>query len=157
MTEVSPGSSCDWRIPSKGKRTGNRSRVFRHKGNFTWSGIKTEKYKQKDGGWSAIVRNVLIGSHGESTRFHVRYFEIAPGGHSSLERHNHEHVVMCVRGKGKVLVEKKLRTVHYLDTVYIAPGTAHQLKNPYDEPFGFFCIVNAKRDRPKPVRAALPK
>jgi ribulose-bisphosphate carboxylase large chain len=39
--------------------------------------------------------------------------------------------------------------MEYLDTLYIAPEVPHQLTNPYKEPFGFFCIVNAKRDRPK--------
>jgi ribulose-bisphosphate carboxylase large chain len=43
---------------------------------------------------------------------------------------------------------KKYR-VGYLDIIYIRPGEPHQLKNPFNEPFGFFCLVNAKRDRPK--------
>lgn len=157
------GMSCDWKAPSKnlpspsgpsgkkGQKT-NRDRIFRYKGNFKWSGTRTEKYKQYTSeGWSAIARTVLIGNHGESSKFHLRYFEIEPNGYSSLERHRHEHVVVCVRGKGKVLIGKKSHQIGYLDTAYIAPDTVHQLTNPYDGPFGFFCIVNAKRDRPKPA------
>lgn len=152
--------SCDWSAPQNKGAKDNSNKIYRYKGNFRWSGIKTEKYKQKDGGqgdkaknknWSAIARHVLIGSHGETTKFHLRYFEIAPNGYSSLEKHRHEHVVVCVRGKGKVLIGEKSHTIGYLDTVYIAPNTVHQLTNPYDEPFGFFCIVNAKRDKPKTV------
>lgn len=142
-------ASCDWKPPAKKKAPENRDRIFRHRGNCEWSGIKPERYKLKDGGWSSIVRNVLIGSHGESTKFELRYFEIAPDGFSSLERHRHEHVVVCIRGKGKVMINRKSHDIGYLDTVYIAPNTAHQLTNPYDEPFGFLCIVNSKRDRPK--------
>ncbi len=141
--------SCDWKSPIKGKTIENKNRIFRFKGNFKWRGIRTEKYKQKNGGWSAIERNVLIGSHGESAKFHLRYFEIAPNGYSSFEKHKHEHVVICVRGKGKVLVGKKIQKLEFLDTLYIAPHTPHQLINPFNEPFGFFCIVNARRDRPK--------
>jgi hypothetical protein len=28
------------------------------------------------------------------------------------------------------------------------------LSNPFDEPFGFFCMVDARRDRPRPLREA---
>ncbi|MDI6802059.1 MAG: cupin domain-containing protein [Thermodesulfovibrionales bacterium] len=148
--------SCDWKAPKNRAEEQKSSgaavnKIYRHKGNFRWSGVKTEKYKQKDGNWSAIVRNVLIGNHGETAKFHLRYFEIAPGGFSSLERHRHEHVVICIRGKGKVLMGKKSHTINYLDTVYIAPYTVHQLGNPFNELFGFLCIVNAKRDKPKIV------
>ncbi|MGO9605037.1 MAG: hypothetical protein ACLQAT_16900 [Candidatus Binataceae bacterium] len=38
-----------------------------------------------------------------------------------------------------------------MDTIYIAPDRAHQLIAIGNEPLGFFCIVDAKRDRPRPV------
>lgn len=126
-----------------------KSRLYKHKGDFTWVGIKTERYKPKGGDWADIIRHVIIGNHGETTRFHLRYFEISPGGYSSYEKHRHEHVVICVRGKGRVLTGKKRHTIKFLDIIYIAPEEPHQLSNPFDEPFGFFCIVNAKRDRPR--------
>ncbi len=142
--------SCDWKSPQNKDRAAV-SKIYRHKENFRWSGIKAEKYKKQDGGWSAISRLVLTGSHGETSKFHLRYFEITPGGYSSLERHKHEHVVVCIRGRGKIRMGKKSYTLNYLDTAYVAPDTVHQLTNPFDEPFGFFCIVNAKRDKPKLV------
>ncbi|MCL5238396.1 MAG: cupin domain-containing protein, partial [Nitrospirae bacterium] len=144
--------SCDWRYPAGKRDNVNKNRIFKHKGAFRWTGVKPEKYKPADAGWSSIVRNVLIGAGGETAKFHLRYFEIAPGGNSSLEHHRHEHVVVCIRGRGNVLIGKKYHRIGYLDTVYIAPDTVHELANPYDEPFGFFCIVNARRDRPKLVK-----
>lgn len=137
------------------KLTGNqaKSRLYKHKGDFTWQGIKTEKYKPKGGDWADIVRRVITGNKGESARFHFRYFEISPGGYSSFEKHGHEHVVVCIRGKGKVRTNKKMHVMSFLDTLYIAPLAPHQLSNPFNEPFGFFCIVNARRDRPKFIRA----
>jgi len=48
-----------------------------------------------------------------------------------------------------VLTDKKMNTMEFLDTLYIAPLTPHQLSNPFDELFGFFCIVNSKRDKPE--------
>lgn len=154
---------CDWSAPSrihlsekaraalKNKKMSakNISRLYKYKGTFKWHGTRIEKYKQGSGGWSAIVRQTLIGSHGEKTKFHLRYFEIATGGYSSFETHKHEHVVICIRGKGRVLVGRKTHEMNFLDTLYISPNTPHQLKNPFKTPFGFFCIVNAKRDKPK--------
>jgi ribulose-bisphosphate carboxylase large chain len=145
-------ASCDWKTPSKPERclsAANKSKIYRFKKDFRWSAVKTERYKQQDGGWADIARNVLIGNHEETAKFHLRYFEIAPGGFSSFERHNHEHVVICIRGKGNIVIGKKTHALNYLDTAYVSPDTPHQLQNPYNEPFGFFCIVNAKRDKPK--------
>ncbi len=127
----------------------NKSALYRHKGNMTWKRIADEPYKPVAGGWSGIIRRVLIGGRGESAKFHVRYFEIAPGGVSSLERHRHEHVVICVKGEGIVRTGRTRRKMRYMDTLYISPDTIHQLRNPYNAPFGFLCIVNAKRDKPR--------
>lgn len=147
-TEV---SCCE--LPARKKTSGgpNRSAFYRHMGDLRWTGVKDEQYKEASGGWARIIRRVLVGGRGESARFHVRYFEIAPGGYSSLEHHRHEHVVICVKGKGRVRMGRTARTLQFLDTVYIAPDAVHQLANPYREPFGFLCIVNARRDRPKVI------
>ena len=128
---------------------GNRNAFYQHRGDFRWRGVRDEPYKPSQGVWSGIIRRVLIGSHGESAKFHVRYFEIAPGGRSSLEKHRHEHVVICVKGEGVVRTGKVKRRVAFMDTVYVSPDTPHQLLNTRKEPFGFLCIVNARRDKPK--------
>jgi ribulose-bisphosphate carboxylase large chain len=146
--------SCDWKIKPKdtSKTKGrNTTRHYPYKGNFAWQGVKTEQYKPEGKDWLKMIRQTLIGSHGESARFHVRYFEIAPGGNSSFETHKHEHVVIGIRGKGFCLVKKKKYKIGFLDTLYIEPSAPHQLTNPSREPFGFFCIVNAKRDKPKRI------
>ncbi|MHB8174191.1 MAG: cupin domain-containing protein [Nitrospirota bacterium] len=101
------------------------------------------------GCFCGIDRQTIIGVKGESARFHVRYFEVEPGGHSSLEKHEHEHVVICVRGKGHALAGDKVVEVGFMDTLYVAPNDPHQLINSGPEPFGFICIVDAERDRPK--------
>ena len=134
----------------------NKTRFYKHKGGFAWQGIKTEEYKTKGSHWADVMRRVIIGSHHESAHFHLRYFEILPGGFTSFEKHKHEHVVVGIKGKGKVLSGKSESTrteryyeMNFLDTLYIAPDVPHQLSNPFHEPFGFFCIVNAKRDKPE--------
>jgi len=140
--------SCDWTLKGEKQFKENKSTLYKHKGKFRWQGIKVEKYKQSNGDWADIVRQTLIGNKRETCKFHLRYFEIAAGGCSSFERHKHEHVVICVRGKGKAIADKKSHILNFLDTLYISPDTPHQLRNPFKSPFGFLCIVNAKRDKP---------
>lgn len=152
MTKKKTPISCDWKTMQalKGIKTHskNKSRLYKRRGKFRWQGVKVEKYKLTGEDWADIARQTLIGNHRETSKFHVRYFEIATKGHSSFEAHKHEHVVICVRGKGKAIAGKKSHILNFLDTLYISPNTPHQLRNPFKSPFGFLCIVNAKRDKP---------
>ena len=146
---------CDWKKTGRGRRgTGppNKTRLFRYRGDYSWQGIRTEKYKLAGDDWAEVIRKTLIGSHGESANFHVRYFEIAPFGFTSFERHKHEHVVIGIRGNGVCTAGRKKCRIGFLDTIYIKPDEPHQLRNLTDTPFGFFCIVNARRDRPRVIR-----
>ncbi|HSW62847.1 MAG TPA: cupin domain-containing protein [Dissulfurispiraceae bacterium] len=144
---IKNADSCDWHSPEQCKKKDNRNRIYRFD-KYTWQGVNPESYKPEPGDWAAIERQVIIGSKGETPLFHLRYFEIAPGGYSSHEQHAHEHVIVCIRGRGMVRIGRKKHSLRHLDTVYIAPGSVHQFNNPNDEPFGFLCIVNAERDRP---------
>jgi quercetin dioxygenase-like cupin family protein len=132
---------------------GNHSKVFRHAEGGGWPGIELEPYKSTTELWKGITRRELIGKRGESPDFHVRYFEIEAGGFSTLEKHHHEHVVIPIRGKGDVQFGCYVHHVGFGDVIYIAPDDPHQFRTPEDatEPFGFICIVNARRDTPVSV------
>ncbi|MEW6378377.1 MAG: cupin domain-containing protein [bacterium] len=142
--------SCEWKLhQSQEASSDNRSALYPFH-NYTWEGVKPEVYKQEPGNFANIVRNVIVGARGESCRFEVRYFEIAEeGGFSSLEKHHHEHVVICIRGQGQVRMGKEVHDLNLLDVAYISPDTPHQLINRGKEPFGFFCIVDRERDQPQ--------
>lgn len=149
MTDTKTPFSCDWQGGEKiAVSAENKSVFYKFNNNFTWEGVATEAYKPDGSNFANIIRNVLIGSHGESCLFSLRYFEVAKGGFSSLEKHQHVHVVICVRGKGKAVVGERGFDLKFMDTVYIAPNAPHQLLNAGDEPFGFLCIVNSERDKP---------
>jgi ribulose-bisphosphate carboxylase large chain len=114
--------------------------------------VPVVEYKQPADHHFGVIRTVLVGASGEKTAFHVRYFEIAPGGYTTLERHEHEHVVVVLRGQGVVRLGKDTYPIAFGDTVYVAPNEAHQLRNPSaSEPFGFLCTVDARRDVSVPV------
>lgn len=121
---------------------------------FRWEGVTLEPYKLEGGRageFRAATRQVLVGNSGEQAAFHLRYFELAPGGFTSYERHRHCHVVIGVRGRGMVRIGAQRQLLRPMDIAYIGPGEAHQLSAAGHSPFGFFCIVNARRDRPRPA------
>jgi ribulose-bisphosphate carboxylase large chain len=114
--------------------------------------VPVADYKQAAAHWCGVTRMALIGDGGEATAFQLRYFEIAPGGFSSLEKHIHEHAVVVLRGRGEVRLGDALAEVAFGDVIYVAPNEVHQLRNlSATEPFGFLCIVDAERDRPTVV------
>jgi ribulose-bisphosphate carboxylase large chain len=122
--------------------------------DFRWDGVPVAEYKQSSEHWAGIARMLLVGGRGEQTAFHVRYFEIAPGGFSSLEEHAHEHAVVVLRGRGRVRLPDGEHELSFGDTVYVAPHDRHQFRNPSaTEPFGFLCIVDAQRDTPVAVKS----
>jgi quercetin dioxygenase-like cupin family protein len=119
-----------------------------------WRGTAAEAYKQStaDGDWESITRQVLFaGSRGDAMRFDVRYFELAGTGRSSLERHRHAHVVIALYGTGRVRIGARWARLRRFDACYIGPNITHQLRSDGAAPFGFLCVVDAKRDRGRPV------
>jgi|Deesub1362A_J573_1020465.scaffolds.fasta_scaffold01496_2 ribulose-bisphosphate carboxylase large chain len=127
-----------------------RSRLIRHKGGFRWKGTRELLYKPRAPHHKGVRRFPLVaGQEGlQGGCFHLRYFELCPGGYTSLEQHRHVHVIVALRGMGQAVVQGRRLELRPLDVLYIAPGESHRLQNPYQEPFGFLCIVDAQRDRP---------
>jgi len=118
--------------------------------DFRWEGRPPIAYKVNDElPFRDVSRTELIGCAGEQTAFDVRYFEIAPGGHSSLEKHRHTHVVIAARGAGTLHSGEASLALKPFDVAYVPPLQVHQLRNESTEPFGFFCIVDHDRDRPQ--------
>jgi quercetin dioxygenase-like cupin family protein len=136
------------------KRLSNepRSRVLTQTALGRWSGVEAEPYKKETNTYRGVSRYELVGKQGERTAFHTRYFEIEPNGFSTLERHQHEHVVIVVRGQGEVQLGCEIRDLAPGDIVYVCPNEAHQFRTKGAEPFGFLCMVDAKRDRAKPLK-----
>ena len=79
----------------------------------------------------------------------LRYFEMDEGGFSTLERHEHMHAVMILRGHGQCLLGEDVLQVKPFDLVTIPSWTWHQFRATEGEPLGFLCMVNAQRDKPQ--------
>lgn len=116
---------------------------------FHWQGRASKQYKDSiDLPFRGMRRVELAGQHGEQTAFDLRYFEVAPGGYSSLEKHRHTHVIICLRGAGTLRLGDRQLSLKPFDVAYVEPFAVHQLRNESTEPFGFFCLVDHVRDRP---------
>jgi S-methyl-1-thioxylulose 5-phosphate methylthiotransferase len=115
--------------------------------NFRWEGVAHQPYKPEgEATFKDISRQVLFQD--DALGCELRYFEMAPNGYSTLERHEHAHAVMILRGRGRCLVGEDVRDVKPFDLVTIPTWTWHQFRAGANEPLGFLCMVNAKRDRP---------
>jgi len=121
---------------------------------FRWEGIPVMAYKEESGDFRDITRQVLFGDEGIGAE--LRYFEIGPGGWSSLERHQHVHAVMIVRGAGRALVGERILELKPHDLVRVPPLTWHQFRAAERDTLGFLCLVACGRDRPeRPDQAAV--
>jgi quercetin dioxygenase-like cupin family protein len=118
-----------------------------------WDAVDAMRYKAEGAApFRDITRQVLFQD--ATLACELRYFEMQPGGYSTLERHEHTHAVMIHRGRGRVLVGDRVHEVGEHDLVRIPPLTWHQFVADAGEPFGFLCMVNAERDRPQLPSAA---
>ena len=121
--------------------------AVRRGAGFLWEGVDVLEYKAFDEAYRDVTRQVLFGA-AQGLPWELRYFEVAAGGHTTLERHAHPHAVVVVRGRGRVLVHPEIRTVSPHDLVHVPPMTWHQFQATRDEPLGFLCLVGIERDRP---------
>jgi mannose-6-phosphate isomerase-like protein (cupin superfamily) len=114
---------------------------------FVWDGGAVLAYKETDGTFASVSRQVLSDAeHGQGTS--LRYFEVGPGGHTTLEHHQHTHVVIPIRGSGSALVVDRIVPLSLHDVVFVPSWGWHQFRAADDEPLGFLCAVRVDRDRP---------
>ncbi len=122
--------------------------VRHHDKDFTWDGVDVLPYKEDGNLFKGVTRQTLHKGD-PSFPIEVRYFEVETDGHSTLERHEHVHVVMIIRGSGTVFAGDKVTPIELHDVVHIPPMTWHQFRANQGEELGFLCVVSTERDRPQ--------
>jgi len=122
--------------------------VHRKARGYRWEGVEELPYKEdKRALFKDITRQVLFSD--PQMQGELRYFELAPGGFSTLERHEHMHAVLVLRGGGHCLIGNEVKRLELRDLVTVPAMTWHQFRATPDEPLGFLCMVNATRDKPQ--------
>jgi len=116
--------------------------------DYRWEDTGLLAYKEEGAApFKAITRQTLFkhpGMKGE-----LRYFEMAAGGYSTLERHHHVHAVLILRGRGQCMIGGEVFDLAENDLVTIDPMTWHQFRANAGEAMGFLCMVDVERDKPQ--------
>ena len=119
--------------------------IHRRQDNSTdwgWDGVAVQSYTSNN-----ATKQILIGRDDGATNFEVRYFTIPPHGFSNLDEHQHDHGVVVMAGRARVMMGDTFEEVGPGDVVYIPSWERHQFENLTDDVFTFLCIVP-----PKPVK-----
>ncbi len=111
--------------------------------DFQWEGVSQQAYESFE--TSDVTVRWLIGPAEGARNFAVRYFEIGPGECTSPDRHEHDHGVLVLRGRGQVLLGDEAAEVSCGDAVYVSPNELHQFRCIGDAPLGFLCVIPARR------------
>jgi quercetin dioxygenase-like cupin family protein len=114
-------------------------------GELRWWDVQLRQYGPADSGAEGASRQVLVGADEGSSKFHLRYFAVQPGGHTSLDRHAHDHAVYVLHGRARLRLGDQEHALAAGDVVYISGDEVHQFFTRGEEPFGFLCVVPAKR------------
>ncbi len=114
-----------------------------------WDGVPVEGYRP--GAAFGVERHTIVGGRkaalgDDGPAMELRYFELQAGAVSRLEKHEHEHFVIVKTGIGHAVVGESVTEISPNDVIYVGPLELHQFLNRGDEPFGFYCLVDAKRD-----------
>jgi quercetin dioxygenase-like cupin family protein len=140
IQETASGVWQQGKISSSGTNT---TAFYKFNRDFSWRGIEKDIFSSEGSDPAGLVKQVLIGNRGESCSFSVRYFELAAGCYSSQAKQGHEHVLICIRGRGKAVINENVFELSPLDTLYISNNDDHRIINAGNDPFGFLCIVDS--------------
>jgi len=95
---------------------------------------------QEQGVVGVKMRRVIAEKEG-AKNFVMRVFEIEPGGHTPLHKHNWEHEVFILNGSGTVVSQSGEHQVKSGDVVFVPGWEEHQFKNTSDKTLEFICLI----------------
>lgn len=118
-----------------------------------WEGVEPSGYAP-DAPRTGVARHTIVGTRKNDPsepgpKMELRYFELATGAASRLEKHEHEHYVVVRTGLGYAIIGDEVTELAPDDVVYVGPLELHQFVNRGETPFGFYCFVESCRDFPQ--------
>jgi quercetin dioxygenase-like cupin family protein len=94
-------------------------------------------------GAEKVRMRMLIGPEQGAGTFHMRHFEVQPGGHTPHHQHDYEHEILVFKGRGVARSEAGDRPLQAGEVVWVPPNEKHQFLNTGDEPLEFICLIPA--------------
>lgn len=100
---------------------------------------------QMDGAAGAKMR-MLIGPAENARNFHMRHFEVAPGGYTPHHQHDYEHEILVLKGEGAAQSAQGERPFKAGDVIWVPANEMHQFRNTGRGPLEFICLIPAPQD-----------
>ncbi|HPE67943.1 MAG TPA: cupin domain-containing protein [Thermotogota bacterium] len=104
--------------------------------------VAAERFDDPSGAFR-VEKRVVIGEKEGAKGFIMRVFSVEPGGYSPYHRHDWEHEVIVLRGKGEVVTEEGPICVEERTAVFVPANAVHQFRNTGEETFEFVCVIPA--------------
>ncbi len=95
-----------------------------------------------DGARGARMR-MLIGPEDGARNFHMRHFEVEPGGCTPHHQHDYEHEILVLKGSGTATSESGERSFKSGDVIFVPANEIHQFRNTGGAPCEFICLIPA--------------
>ncbi len=83
----------------------------------------------------------LITKEDGADNFAMRYFEMAPEGHSPHHSHDWEHEVFILEGECSIICGDQRKKVGPGYVIFIPPDVMHQFRNEGGKVLKFLCLV----------------
>ena len=100
---------------------------------------QAREYEVRRRGVKGVCVRYLLHAGVGAKRIQLRLFTIAPGGHTDMERHGHEHEVFVLEVKAVFKGEGSPMEVGSGYAVFIGSNEPHQIINEGSEPLQFLC------------------
>jgi quercetin dioxygenase-like cupin family protein len=105
----------------------------------TYTDVAAEKVTS-DGAEKVTIR-WLLGPGTPAPNFHLRLFEVQPGGHSPFHTHPYEHEIFVLEGRGRINAKGRAHALAPGSFALVEPGEEHQFENTGDSPLKFLCLI----------------
>lgn len=102
-------------------------------------------------GAERVSMRLLLGRADGAPTFAIRQFSVEAGGYSPHHRHNYEHGVYVIGGRGTVEFGGADHEIAAGDCVFIEPNAVHQFKADKGSELVFLCMVPTTFDCGKPT------
>jgi quercetin dioxygenase-like cupin family protein len=93
-----------------------------------------------------VTMRLMVGRADGAPTFSMRFFEVAPGGHTPRHSHNYEHEVMILEGSAQVYDNGQTHTAKAGDVLLVPAKAEHQFTNTGSSPLKFMCLVPVSFD-----------
>ena len=92
-----------------------------------------------------VKMRMLIGPQENANVFHMRHFEVAPGGYTPHHQHDYEHEIVVLKGQGLARSAQGERSIQAGQVIWVPANEMHQFHNPGPSPLEFICLIPAPK------------